>query len=206
MDKKTDLENPKKAVFRILPLFLMTIALSLTVVYLPQSKTASPAAAGAFLVFPFKLTFDKVNRQAEEQRVDLTVRNIQTGQERKYLDVLVLPDEQGIFSGSITLSGAASAEEFEFIVKGPKHLAKKFLGGEDFSLIPLLAGDLPNPNDKNHQDGVADSVDFSLVKSRLGQIDKKSLSIADVNFDLIIDQTDLDLVFEAVTGQLSDEK
>lgn len=217
-NEPSDLENPKKAVFRILPLFLLTIVLCLAVIYLPQSKSVSQMAAGSLgvsasaiveegesLIYPFKVSFEGVNTCLADQSVNVLVRQVETGEQESYPGVLLSCDDQGIFSGFIKVLGVSSVKDLDVYVKGPKHLARKYLSDNNYPSVLLLVGDLPDPDQKNTQDGVANSFDFSLVKSRIGKNDAKSLAVADVNFDLMVDQTDLALVSQAVKDQLVDE-
>jgi len=69
----------------------------------------------------------------------------------------------------------------------------------------LEAGDLPNPNEDNQQDGVVNSVDFSLIESRVGKVDSASLSVADLNLDGIVNWGDAGLLLNTLGTKYEDE-
>jgi len=119
----------------------------------------------------------------------------------------VTSDDQGVFSGSVVLSEVPVGSDYTIFIKGPQHLARKFCTNSqtercvgpgqialaegnnnfDFSGLVLEAGDLPN---NGQQDGVVNSVDYSLLKARGAQTLPEALAIADVNFDGVVGSQD----------------
>ena len=138
------------------------------------------------------------------------------------------PNEPFIWQGKVDLPDEIKEDDkYVFYIKGPKHLAKKIcdnppkeLGekyqcsennkitlkkGEnnlDFSQIYLYAGDLPI---EGKQDGLVDSVDISFIRNNLGKKDVSILSVADLNFDGIVDTQDYSLVINALLLRKDEE-
>ena len=114
-------------------------------------------------------------------------------------------------------------------IKGPKHIQKKVCKNNpeegyigvyhcsstnaitlqsganplNFAGISMLAGDLPQQD--GAQNGVVDSYDISVVRNDLGKTDAKSLSVADINLDGIVDTQDYALVQEALAIRYDDQ-
>lgn len=132
----------------------------------------------------------------------------------------------GIWTGSATFNGLNYARRFKMFFKGPKHLQKKIceikaietvqgsyrckaesfiqlaegVNPVDASGVFLLAGDLPA------QDGIVDSYDISYVRNSLGKTDTKSLEVADLNLDGIVDTQDYSLVIAALSIRSDEEE
>jgi len=129
-------------------------------------------------------------------------------------------DNNLIWSNADSINLTLSPDNsYLILVKGPKHLQKKICDnypdesgsgwytcrnnsyvtlreGEnilDFSNIMLFSGDLPQ------QDGYLNSYDLSLVKNNLGKNDSRSLQIADVNLDGVVDSQDFSLLLSAMS-------
>jgi len=172
------------------------------------SPTATPTTPpGGNPVLNFKIKFQGVTVKRADQKVKVIVKKGSLN--KTFGDVSVVSDDNGIYSGSVTLTEVPAGGNYKIFIKGPKHLARKFCENNqagrcvgsgkvtlaagantfDFSKIVLEAGDLPNPSDSNKQDGVVNSVDYSLWKSRIGNEDADSLAVADVNFDGIVNFT-----------------
>src|SRR3989344_3077184 len=126
-------------------------------------------------------------------------------------------DNNGIWTGQVTFNNLPESDDYAVYIKGPKHLQKRICesatsevfpgnysctGGLitlqagsnslDFSGVVQLAGDLPS------QDGLVNSYDISLVRNNLGNTDPSVLSMADLNFDGIVDSQDYSLVIASV--------
>lgn len=132
------------------------------------------------------------------------------------------PDNEGIYTG--TIAGSAVPGKYYILVKGPRHIQKKFCvatpsetkpgtyrcsAGQidlkagantlDFSQVALLVGDLPM------QDGVVDSYDFSYIRQTLGSTKTSDLSVGDLNRDGIIDTQDVSLILQALAIKYDEE-
>ena len=146
--------------------------------------------------------------------------------EKVFTDVdAVYSDTNGNWTGSVTLTGVTPGEGYAVFIKGPKHLAKKFCTNNqtrrcvtegslalnsgkneyDFTTLPLEAGDLPNPNQGGKQDGVANSVDYSLARDRWLKNTAQNLAIADVNFDGVINSADTTLIRETIETRYEED-
>ncbi len=106
--------------------------------------------------------------------------------------------------GWILLDGVAPGKYYSIFLKGPKTTGTRMAkhinlqpgqnpGLQDFDWIqaPLQAGDLPDPNNNKQQDCTVNSVDMSLIQRLLGKTDQANLDIADVNYDGVVQGSDL---------------
>ncbi len=106
--------------------------------------------------------------------------------------------------GWVFLDGIAPGKYYSLYLKGPKTVGSRMAAHiilqpnqntqvQDFDWIanPLQAGDLPNPNNNMQQDCTVNSVDMSLIQSLLGKTDQANLNIADVNYDGVVQGSDL---------------
>lgn len=160
----------------------------------------------------FKVKFQGVDgRPLDDDQYTKRVRvRVVKGDIDKTFDADVTSDDQGKFVGSVVLSGIPVGSGYTLFIKGPLHLARKFCTNNqnercvepgtialvdgnnnfDFSGLVLEGGDLPNPNEEMGQDGVVNSVDYSLWKARYGQTLPENLAIADVDFNGVVDTRD----------------
>jgi len=164
-------------------------------------------------VLDFKIKFQGVDSEKEDQKVKVIVKK-EGMLVKSFTDVSVSADEDGLYSGSATLTDVPAGDGYAILVKGPKHLAKKFcvnrptarcvgngsitlttgVNTYDFSTQDLPAGDLPNPANNMQQDGVVNSVDYSLWHSRIYREDTDSLVVADLDFNGIVNSADWGLM------------
>ena len=70
---------------------------------------------------------------------------------------------------------------------------------------PLEPGDLPNPNDNLLQDCTVNSVDISLMVSRIGSTGGADLQVADVNFDGSVNGNDISKVVNTLSTKPDDD-
>lgn len=160
----------------------------------------------------FKVKFQGISQKRADQKVE--VRVTKGTFEEEFTNINMIANDSGVYSGSVVLTGVTVGGDYTIFVKGPKHLAKKFCvdaqesrcrgAGDltlvagantfDFSKMALEGGDLPNPNSSGAQDGVCNSVDYSLAKNRLGSSSSADLAIADINLDGIVNAIDLTLI------------
>jgi hypothetical protein len=123
----------------------------------------------------------------------------------------------GVYEGIVTFdpTKVPRGNTYKLLVKGPKHLAKRFCAADasgsdyfcaentgaisltpglkifDFSTVPMAPGDLPLDG---QQDGVVDSSDLTYIRQNLGKKEASLLKIGDLNLDGIIDTQDFSLV------------
>ena len=163
-------------------------------------------------VLSFRIKFQGVTTKRDDQKVK--VRVVKGSFEKDFTDIGVSADDNGVYSGTVVLVDVPAGSDYKIFIKGPKHLARKFctngqtsrcsgdgqislaVGNNnfDFSKLVLEAGDLPNPNDGMIQDGVVNSLDYSLWKDRFGRDDSNILAVADVNLDGIVNSGDWQLM------------
>ncbi len=99
----------------------------------------------------------------------------------------------GTFGGEITKR--LRSGDYAFYLKVPKHLGvmetnvniSSPIVDVDFSDTPMPAGDV------NPQDGIIDSYDLFTIRSLFGKTDTRSLTVADLNNDGIVDVKDFEL-------------
>ena len=119
--------------------------------------------------------------------------------------------------GWVVLEGIAEDRYYTFILKAPKfrgvqvvehvYLQSGQQSGQVFSWVnnPLEPGDLPNPNDNLLQDCTVNSVDISLMVSRIGSTGGADLKVADVNFDGIVNGNDISKVVNTLSTKPDDD-
>lgn len=121
--------------------------------------------------------------------------------------------------GWVGLAGvtAGSSRHYALYVKGPLHrdaqLAENetFTAGQasaqdyDWTTTLLEPGDLPNPNTGGKQDCTVNSADLSLIESRIGSTEANDLSIADMNYDEIVNGNDIAKVVHTLSTKPDDD-
>jgi len=175
----------------------------------PGGPTNTPPPGGTPELY-FKVKFQAITDKKPDQKVKVIVRH-QGGTSKEFSDVNVTANDQGIYSGNVILTDVVPRDKYEITIKGPRHIARTFSVNNqtancaqrwgitlaagrndfDFSGLILEAGDLPNPNDNWRQDGVANSVDFGLIQSRLSKTDADSLRVCDIDLNQICNVVDL---------------
>lgn len=130
----------------------------------------------------------------------------------------------GVYEGVAVFgsSNIAPADNYKIIVKGPKHLAKRFciarpdgglgyfcpesasaitldtgLNEFDFSSAILTAGDLPLDGG---QDSILDSSDLSFIRTNLGIKITDVIRVGDLNLDGIVDTQDYAMVINNMSS------
>ncbi len=119
--------------------------------------------------------------------------------------------------GWVPLRGLTPDKNYALFVKGPKHrdikmeksvtLKKAQAISQDFNWTDKLLppGDLPDPNNNFIQDCVVNSVDLTLAEDRIGRTDKNSLDIADVNYDNIVNASDVSKIVKTLEENEEDD-
>ncbi len=163
-------------------------------------------------VLNFKVKFQGVDSDKEDQKMKVIVKKGELV--KSFTNVNVSADADGLYSGSVTLTDVPTGTDYAILIKGPKHLAKKCcenrpstrctgngnislttgVNDYDFSTQELPAGDLPNPADNMQQDGVVNSVDYSLWNARFGREDADSLAVADLDLNGVVNSADWGLM------------
>ena len=69
----------------------------------------------------------------------------------------------------------------------------------------LTSEDLPDPNNNLTLDCTINSIDLSLIESRIGFTDISSLNIADVNYDSIVNGNDIAKVVNTLSIKPDDD-
>lgn len=186
-------------------------------------------AGGAGPVLNFKIKFQGVTTKRADQKVKMITdcKGADSFSRRDtFPDINVSANDSGIYSGSLVLPERFVQLEPKcaIFIKGPKHLARKLCENNqevrctagksislrltndfDFSKLPLEAGDLPNPNLSNVQDGVVNSVDASLIEARIAKSDAVSIGVADVNFDGIVNWGDMSLLLNTLETKYEED-
>lgn len=118
--------------------------------------------------------------------------------------------------GFAVLDGVVSDRYYTLVLKAPKFRGTKEAehvllqtGSEnqsfDWTEKPLEAGDLSDPNADGVQDCTVNSVDLSLIESRLGSTDSVNLDVADVNYDSVVNGNDLSIVVDTLSRKSDDD-
>lgn len=139
-----------------------------------------------------------------------------------------------IWSGSVTFDKQSPSSNYAVLIKGPKHLKRKFCSNNptedaeggfpyrclgvgsitlaagtntlDFSQVLLLAGDLPGAKG---QDGIVNSHDVSLVLNMIktGQsTDPNDLKVADMDLNGVVNAKDRSYLVETLEEKYGDEE
>lgn len=119
--------------------------------------------------------------------------------------------------GWVSLTGLSAGKYYSLNLKGPKTRGTEMLehvllaAGQsasqnyDWTDSGLQPGDLPDPNNSNKQDCTVNSVDISLINSRLGKTDPDSLNIADVSYDGVVNANDIAQVVGTLSTKPDDD-
>lgn len=176
-------------------------------------------------VLNFRIRFKGTEYQANNQKVvvrdippqPVTVRVRRQETVYTYDKVMVTFDDQAVAQGRVELVGVTPGNKYAVIIKGPRHLARRFcrdqqeerclLGQEnltlragenqfDWTALPLEPGDV-------NLDHRVDSLDFSRVRAALGQ---RGDEIAeDLNFNKVVNSQDLTLLLLTLGNKYEDE-
>ena len=119
--------------------------------------------------------------------------------------------------GWVSLAGLSAGKYYTLNLKGQKTRGTEMLkhvllaAGQsasqnyDWTDNGLQPGDLPDPNNSNKQDCTVNSVDISLINSRLGKTDPDSLNIADVSYDGVVNANDIAQVVGTLSTKPDDD-
>jgi len=157
-------------------------------------------------------------------KVKLNLTNGSSQQALSDVELVSSSENNGAFVGTIPFSQIAPGPGYNLYIKGPKHVQKRFCtaiptGGVEyrcgtneqiiltdgtntlnFTAVPLLAGDLPLP-----QDGVLNSRDVIALKRCINKTDAECLNIGDINYDGAVRAGDFSLVIESMGIKYDDE-
>ncbi|NTU46951.1 hypothetical protein HGA88_04980 [Candidatus Roizmanbacteria bacterium] len=172
-----------------------------------------------------KLKFFGINSKPQDGRnttdVKVTLQKISGTSYSSTKTVTFTSDANGIWSGTTNFD-ATAGPGYTVLVKGSKHLQKKFCvinpvqnstgwyqcgnssitlvsgaNSMDFSAVSLLPGDLAINN--GAQRGVVDSLDLNTVRKYFGHTDSEALTLADLNLDGVVDTQDYSLVLHTLS-------
>ena len=120
--------------------------------------------------------------------------------------------------GWVSLDGVIPGRYYTLLLKGPKTRSVKVaehvllqpnqnteIQDFDWTSKPIDPGDLPDPNNGLKQDCTVNSIDLSLITSRLGAMDGDNLNIGDVNYDGIINGNDVSKVVNTLSTKPDDD-
>ena len=120
-------------------------------------------------------------------------------------------------NGWVTLTDVVPDRFYSLILKAPKFRGGlvaehvNLISGQDnsqifdFSSNPLEPGDVPDPNNGLAQDCTVNSIDISLIVSRIGSTGTGELEVADVNFDNIVNGNDVAKVVNTLSTKPDDD-
>jgi len=190
-----------------------------------EATSACTAAGNVSLNLSVKL--QGVNRTptaTNKIKVKLNLTNGSSQQALSDVELVSSSENNGAFVGTVAFNQIVPGPGYTLFVKGPKHVQKRFCtasptGGVEYrcganeqivitegtntlnlSAVPLLAGDLPLP-----QDGVLNSRDVLALKRCINKTDAECLNIGDINYDGAVRASDFSLVIESMGIKYDDE-
>lgn len=119
--------------------------------------------------------------------------------------------------GWLPLTGLPADRIYSIGVKGSHHrnstLNSRVVlhGGQpvlqdfDWTFKLLEPGDLPDPNNSSTQDCIVNSIDLSMAEARIGTTDPFNNSIADVNYDKVINGNDVSKIVNTLSFKPDDD-
>ncbi len=150
--------------------------------------------------------------------VDINGVNYQVYQLKSGAAFQIGTDQNAISAdGWLPLVGTTGNTIYSLSLKGEKHrsmkmIEKMFLNsgqplGQEFNWVnqPLEPGDLPDPNNSLSQDCTVNSIDIALIESRIAATDNDSLTVADVNYDEVVNGNDVAKVAHTLSTKPDDE-
>jgi hypothetical protein len=177
------------------------------------------------------LTAEPTRVEDRKQPFRITLGYNHEGSPSRTYEVSLQHETNGIFSNLVDISdffnpppiysegmggGGPYTPTYKLFVKWAKSLQKKYT----IALMPgttnvveltartrdyLDACDLPDPNNNFEQDGMCNSVDYTLVASNVGKTDTSALRVADLNLDGAINGIDLNILVNAIFTRYEDE-
>ena len=169
--------------------------------------TPTPTPGGGTQFLNFNLRFggitsrpnDSSNRQIKIYATALDDVDLKLGSPSDKKTVIVAPDDNGVYRGSIDLASNYFGHHYRLRVKGPLHVQVVF-PDKVFSadtVLDLTANPLP-PGDLNGK-GYADSTDLDKVWSRLHSTAAADLAVADLNYSSEVTIDDYALILKTLS-------
>ncbi len=178
------------------------------------------AGAGDPPKISFTTRINGITTQGPSLTARLRVLDPSSGSTRDF-PVTLVSDTGGVYKptgGWVTLTGVMARKPYTLLLKGPKHLQRRMetrktlqVGDNTENIFnwtgtPLQPGDVPNPNLGNLQDGVANALDASLILERINSTDSSAASIADLNYDGVVNLNDFSLLISTLSTKNEDEQ
>ena len=114
------------------------------------------------------------------------------------LSVTMTVNDQGVYSGKLTLTDSQINQHYRLVLKGPRHLGREFVDivlGEGGVVVLLGPGQELLPGDLN-QDGVVNSADVAIVNDNTSASPN---SAGDLNYDNYTAAADKMLILETLS-------
>ncbi len=184
------------------------------------SSTQSDPASKYKVTLNMSLRFQGVERKPTSTQAQLVRIGVggEDVDEIIYNKIVFTPAEGGVWNGQAVFE-IPDGKTYKLLVKGPKHLQKKYCtlepretvpGGYvceeealelhtginelDLSHVMQLAGDV-------NQDGRVNAADVRLVRARLGSKTAQDLTLADMNYDGIVNAMDDSLILYTLSNR-----
>lgn len=186
-----------------------------------ESTTSCEATHSASLNLKLKLQgVSESTKITPLQKFKITLGNSEKNKHQKTVDLKLADDYT--FTGEVGFDDIAIGDNFRLLIKGPKHMQKRFCTltpkGEDYSCkkdegftlvagkneadlsaVPLLSGDLPE------QDGLLDAEDVGSLLKCIAKPNKECIKITDLNYDGVTLGNDLSLMFATMATTYEDD-
>ncbi len=175
------------------------------------APTATPTSAPNAIQVNLSVRFQGITKKpvaayCQSKKVKVTIKGSSLSQPKVLNDIVVTANNQGIYTGSFSLTDIQAGNNYTMAIKGPQHLQRVFAGanfqlGENTANLtstPLFVGDFPLQN------GVLNQQDVQFLKSRvLSSLENQA---ADVNCDGVVNGNDYSLLIESMKIKYDDEQ
>ncbi|MCR4326149.1 MAG: dockerin type I domain-containing protein [Candidatus Roizmanbacteria bacterium] len=175
------------------------------------APTATPTSAPHAIQVNLSVRFQGITKKpiatyCQNKKVKVTIKGSSLSQPKVLNDIVVTANNQGIYTGSFSLTDIQAGNNYTMAIKGPQHLQRVFTGanfqlGENtanLTTTPLFVGDFPL------QDGVLNQQDVQFLKSRV--LSSQENQAADVNCDGVVNGNDYSLLIESMKIKYDDEQ
>lgn len=192
------------------------------------TPTLTPIPPGDTPLLNFKVKLQGVLGMpsgASTLPVRVTVAKTDGSFSQVFSKVQITPTDVGVWSGTVALTSVPAGTGYRILVKGPKHLQRKFCdlvpvptengayicgtntvtlvagtNEADFTKVPLLVGDLPP------QDGLLNAFDAAQMRVNLLTVGQSAIDAADLNYDGVVNSTDYSLLIQSMQLKYDEEQ